>query len=195
MFDLVLLVIAVASGGAGDAARLETAEAPPAAAVTEAPVAPRAETDEARPFSSEAPPPSAEADPAPPRELPYVAEQQVPSGKFTTAVEVKPILNATRSNWIAVREFNGQDLVYVTHLWSWRCGLVAIHIGINGAQPEPWPLPACNEDSPAPNAMPADELPYRAFALNSVEEMTVELIYDDLSIDRATFNRTGALIP
>ena len=127
--------------------------------------------------------------------MPYEAEQQVPSGKFTTAVEVKPILNATRSNWIAVREFTGQDLVYVTHLWSWRCGLVAIHIGINGAEPEPWPLPDCLEDSPAPNAMPADELPYRAFPLGSVEEMTVELIYDDLSIDRATFNRTGALIP
>ncbi|MBW4983030.1 hypothetical protein KZZ07_10795 [Mameliella sp. CS4] len=127
--------------------------------------------------------------------MPYTAEQQVPSGKFTTAVEVKPILNATRSNWIAVREFNGQDLVYVTHLWSWRCGLVAIHIGLNGAEPEPWPLPACDEDSPTPNAMPADALPYRAFPLNSVEEMTVELIYDDLSIDRATFNRTGALIP
>lgn len=192
MLDLILIVIAMATGAPDSEARLETAKAP-AAAPTEAP---EADTAEARTYTPEAPPPSAEADPAPQRVLPYTAEQQVPSGRFTTAVEVKPILNATRSNWIAVREFNGQDLVYVTHLWSWRCGLVGLHIGINGAEVEPWPLPACHEDSPTPNAMlPDDGLPYRAFPLGSVETVTVEIVYDDLEIDISTFNRLGALIP
>ncbi|WP_417208063.1 hypothetical protein [Antarctobacter sp.] len=185
MLDLILIVIAIASGGPdGAAERVETAPAP------------KVEAADALSRSDEAPPPSSEADPGPERVLPYTAEQQVATGRFTTAVEVKPILGATRANWIAVREFDGQDLVYVTHLWAWRCGLVAIHVGINGAAPEPWPLPDCHEDTNAPNAMlPDDGLPYRAFPLKSVESMTVEVIYDDLTTEKVSFNRQGAMIP
>lgn len=186
MIDLILTVIAIAAGGPG--AQGETAVAPPP---------PASESTEARDFtSSEALPPGAAppAEPAP--ELPYEAEQQVATGRFLTALEVKPILAATRGNWIAVREFDGQDLVYVTHIWSWRCGLVAMHVGLNGAAPEPWPLPDCHEETNAPNAvLPDDGLPYRAFPLKSVETVTVELIYDDLSTETVTFNRQGALIP
>ena len=131
--------------------------------------------------------------PAPPE---LRAQPQVPTGKFTTALEVKPILNATRGNWIAVREFNGQDLVYVTHLWSWRCGLLELRIGINGATPEPWPLPQCRLDQPAPNAMlEEDGLPYRAFAPGSVSRIDVQITYDDLDTDSASFDRQGVLIP
>ena len=71
-----------------------------------------------------------------------VAEPQVASGRFLTALEVRPILNATQGNWIAVREYGGEDLLYVTHLWSWRCGLAELRIGLNGAAPEVWPLPS-----------------------------------------------------
>lgn len=185
MLDLILIVIAIASGGPGAAPDRAENTTPP-----------RAESTETRSFSAEAPPPGSEPDPAPARVLPYVAEQQVATGRFTTAVEVKPILGATRANWIAVRAYDGQDLVYVTHLWAWRCGLVAIHVGINGAEPEPWALPACHEDTNAPNAMlPDDGLPYRAFPLNSVDSMTVEVIYDDLTTEKVSFNRQGALIP
>ncbi|MFT4960045.1 MAG: hypothetical protein ACI92Z_001122 [Paracoccaceae bacterium] len=124
-----------------------------------------------------------------------VAEPQVPTGKFTTAVEVQPILNATRANWIAVREYNGQDLIYVTHLWSWRCGLMEMRIGINGAVPEIWGLPDCHMDKPVPNMVTEDDgLPYRVFPLNSVTEVKVVVTYDDLTTTTATYDRMGVLI-
>jgi hypothetical protein len=182
MFDILMILIALATGG-GESGKAQMG----------------AEGGVADPMiaSSEDPPPNALASATPDADpSPYVAEQQVPTGRFTTAVEVKPILNATRGNWIAVREFNGQDLVYVTHLWSWRCGLVAMKFAINGGELQEWPLPKCHDDTNAPNAILQDDgLPYREFPLGSVETVSVELIFDDLSTDGATFNRAGAMIP
>ena len=126
----------------------------------------------------------------------WQAEPQEPTGQFTTATEVKPILNLTRNNWIHVREFNGQDLVYVTHLWSWRCGLLDMKVGINGAAPEAWPLPQCHMDQPMPNAiLETDGLPYRSFGLGAVSEIEVHLVYDDLSTEQVRFNRQGMAQP
>jgi len=125
-----------------------------------------------------------------------VAEPQTPSGRFTTATEVKPILNATKANWIHVREFDGKDLLYVTHIWAWRCGLLELRVGINGNDPEVWPLPECHLDQPSPAAMlDSDGLPYREFALNAIAMVEVAITYDDLSTDHVKFNRKGAVIP
>ncbi|MCA0870284.1 hypothetical protein LCL97_05585 [Seohaeicola saemankumensis] len=124
------------------------------------------------------------------------AEPQVPTGQFTTATEVRPILNATRGNWIAVRDFNGKDLLYVTHLWSWRCGLLEMRIGVNGAEPQVWPMPPCHQDEAAPNAVkPEDGLPYGEFPQGSIAMIEVRITYDDLGTDSARFNRQGVQIP
>jgi hypothetical protein len=125
-----------------------------------------------------------------------IAEDQTPTGRFTTATEVKPILTATRANWIATRDWDGQDLIYVTHLWSWRCGLVQVEMSVNGAGMEVWPLPDCHLDQPAPNAiLDGDGLPYRGFAQGSVDRIEVVITYDDLTTDRATFDGNGLLVP
>lgn len=124
------------------------------------------------------------------------AEDQTPSGRFLTATETKPILTATRGNWVAVREFNGQDLVYFTHLLSWRCGLYEINYAINGGPMQAWPMPQCYADGPSPNALKeADGLPYVSFELGSVQMIDVEILYDDLSTDSASFDRASVKMP
>lgn len=125
-----------------------------------------------------------------------VAQDQTPTGKFTTATEVKPILAATRGSWVAVREWDGQDLIYVTHLWAWRCGLVQLEVAVNGAQYEVWPLPDCHEGTAQPNGITeTDGLPYRPFALQSVQSIAVRVTYDDLTADEATYARAAVLMP
>jgi hypothetical protein len=128
-------------------------------------------------------------------QTPLVAEPQVPTGQFTTATEVRPILTVTRGNWVAVREFNGQDLVYLTHLLAWRCGLVAIRFGVNGGAMAEWPMPPCQIDTASPNALPNDHLPYVGYALKSVESLQIEIVYDDLTTDSAEFERKAVLMP
>lgn len=128
----------------------------------------------------------------------FTPEPQTPSGKFTTATEVRPILNATRANWIAVREWDGQDLVYFTHLESWRCGLHAIYYGLNGAPATTrYPMAPCNPDAPAPNALPSDggHLPFIIQPLKSVDQIDIRILYDDGSEDGETYLRQNVLMP
>ncbi len=125
-----------------------------------------------------------------------VADDQTPSGKFTTATEVKPILGATKGNWVAVREYNGQDLLYVTHIWGWRCGLHAMAISVNDEPMQNWPLPPCHMKYATPNALLEDDgLPYLTLRLGSVQKIDIQLVYDDLSMDSASFERGNVLIP
>lgn len=125
-----------------------------------------------------------------------VAEPQTPTGKFTTAAEVKPILNATKGNWVAVREYNGQDFLYVTHIWSWRCGLHAMAISVNDEPMQNWPLPPCHMQYTSPSAiLEEDGVPALTLKLGSVRTIDIQLVYDDLSMDVATFERGNILIP
>lgn len=124
------------------------------------------------------------------------AEPQTPSGKFTTAAEVKPILEATKGNWVAVRDYDGKDWLYVTHLWSWRCGLKAMAISVNGETMQNWPMPPCHEQFTTPNAVLEDDgLPVLTFRQGSVQTITIQVVYDDLSMDVASFERGNVLIP
>lgn len=125
-----------------------------------------------------------------------IAEPQTPSGKFTTATEVKPILNATKGNWVAVRDYDGNDLLYVTHLWSWRCGLAAMAISVNNEPMQNWPLPPCHTQFSTPNAILEDDgFPYLKLKQGAVHSITIQVVYDDLSMDVASFQRGDVLIP
>lgn len=125
-------------------------------------------------------------------------EPQVPTGKYTTALEVRPILAMTKSNWVAVRLYEGQDLVYFTHLLSWRCGLWDVRYGINGEPADTSLLmEPCNTEFATPNAMidVATFLPYVALPPDSVQSIYIEITYDDGTTDFAQFNRNEVLIP
>jgi hypothetical protein len=126
----------------------------------------------------------------------YAAEDQTPAGRFTTAAEVKQILTATRPNWIALRDYGGQDLLYFTQLLSWRCGLHEIRYAINGGAPQVFPAEPCYSDTASPNAIRAEaQQPYLALEAGSVETVEIELLYDDLTTDSASFDRAAILMP
>lgn len=122
-------------------------------------------------------------------------EPQTPSGKFTTATEVKPILNATKSNWVALRDDGRSDLLYVTHLWSWRCGLAGLALSVNDEPMQDWPLPACHTEHATPNAiLQGDGAPYLVLKRGGVQSVTIQLVYDDLTREVARFVRSDLLI-
>ncbi|MBU2992887.1 hypothetical protein Q4555_03220 [Octadecabacter sp. 1_MG-2023] len=125
-------------------------------------------------------------------------EPQIPTGKYTTAIEIRAILSMTKNNWVGVREYDGQDLVYFSHLMAWRCGLWDIRYGING---EPatnvMPMEPCNLDYAQPNVMiDLDNYrPYVSFPPGSVESIYVEIVYDDGTSDFGQFERSEVRIP
>jgi hypothetical protein len=125
-------------------------------------------------------------------------EPQVPTGKFTTAVEVKPILGMTKTTWVAVRAFEGQDLLYFSHLLAWRCGLWDIRYGVNGEPAETVVgMEPCHDETAQPNGL-TDVINFPIYAtmpLDSVESVYVEIVFDDGTTDFAQFERSEILIP
>lgn len=113
---------------------------------------------------------------------------------FTDPVQVRQILGLTRANWIEVREFDGKDLVYFTHLASYRCGIAEIRFGINTGTPDLiLNLEPCYRDEQPPNAIKG--LPYLTYPLGSVQQVVVEVIFPDGPVERAVFDRTGLVQP
>jgi hypothetical protein len=111
------------------------------------------------------------------------------------AAQIRPILNATKGQWIAVREWQGQDLVYFTHLLTWRCGLSKIQYSVNSAAAnKTWTFPPCDEASPNPAALPTGQKIYVGFDLNSVQSVTVKITYDDGKTDTVTYDRAAIKI-
>ncbi len=115
--------------------------------------------------------------------------------QFTTADEVRPILEATKGNWVALREYDGQDLLYFTHLLAWRCGLEGVRYSINGGVQQVFDAVPCYEGEAQPNAIKAtDALPFLRFDLKSVNTVDVQLTYDDGQAVDVQFDRAGILM-
>lgn len=89
----------------------------------------------------------------------------------------RQILELTKANWVAFRNFNGQQLVYFTHLEAWRCGISAVRYSINSdALDRAWTLQPCDPQNP--NAITTDR-PYIELPLNTAQSVSVQLTYAD----------------
>jgi len=133
--------------------------------------------------------PAAEAD-APDPGAGLVAEDQTPTGRMTTATEIRPILTATKPQWVAVREFDGKDLLYFTNLLAWRCGVLEIRYAVNGGPLTLFDAEPCHVDDATPNALTGDNI-FVELPLGSLETLHVEVIYDDLGTDSADYDRAA----
>ncbi len=116
--------------------------------------------------------------------------------QFTTAAEVRPILEATTASWVALREYDGKDLLYFTHLLAWRCGLEQVRYAVNGGAMTGFELEPCYVDEAQPNAIKAEgNLPFLSFDLKGVKSVEVELTYDDGETATARYAREEILMP
>lgn len=125
-------------------------------------------------------------------------EDQTPTGKWTTASEVKPILQMTKPSWVAVRSYEGRDLVYFTSIVAMRCALWEVRYGFNDAPADNiLPLEPCHMEYASPNAMIEieDYLPYVEAPSGSVDVVSVSVTFDDGTIEHASFERGDVLIP
>jgi len=91
--------------------------------------------------------------------------------------QIKPIVEMTKANWVAFRDWQGNQLIYFTHLEAWKCGIDYVFYGLDdGPLDELWTLEECNPKNP--NAV-TKEKPYLTFPANSVKQIRVQLIYPD----------------
>jgi hypothetical protein len=121
----------------------------------------------------------------------------VSAQNFTTAAEVKPILLATKANWVALREYDGNDLLYFTHLESWRCGLSEVRFSVNStAATKIWEMEPCHEGEAQPNALKLENhLPYTTLPLGMVSSVSVVAVFDDGTEERMDYDRKAILMP
>jgi len=115
----------------------------------------------------------------------------------TSTAEVKPMLTMIKGMWVAVREYEGNDLLYFTMLESYRCGLDGVKYGVNSeVADQVWEQETCYIDEATPNAIKSEDgLPYIVLPLGSVENVIVEITYDDGTTDSATYERAAIMTP
>lgn len=119
------------------------------------------------------------------------------AGPASVAVgqDAKQILTVTKSNWVAVREYDGSDLLYFTNLLAWRCGVDRIRFAVNGERLAPLEHEPCHEGEATPNALHAEDIqPYLRYPLGSVQTIEVEVAFPDGSEEIGTFERAAVAI-
>lgn len=109
---------------------------------------------------------------------------------FTSSAGVKPILELIRPQWIAIRPYDGQDLLYMTTLLVYRCGIAQIRFSYNGGDLQVWEGEPCWRDEANPSALKLEtHLPYAVAPLDSLQTVTVNLLFDDGTVMEHSYTR------
>lgn len=124
-----------------------------------------------------------------------LAGAPAPAQTGGTLEQAKTILQMTQENWVAVRLFDGRDLLYFTHLEVYRCSFESLRYAVNGGKMQAWEMPPCPDEGQLMAPIPEDHLPYAEFPPDSVEKVTVEIVYTDGTIARAAFDRAEIETP
>ncbi|MBO6508828.1 MAG: hypothetical protein JJ866_14895 [Roseibium sp.] len=91
--------------------------------------------------------------------------------------QIKQILDLTKTSWVSFRDWQGQQLIYFTHLESWKCGIDYVFYGLNGGPlDQMWELDECDPSNP--NAVLKDK-PYIELPAGSTQSISVQLIFPD----------------
>lgn len=99
----------------------------------------------------------------------------LPSGVNGQTGQEQQILLMTKDRWVGFRDYNGQQLIYFTHLEAWRCGISSVRYSVNStALDQEWRLQPCDPDNP--NAVTTDK-PYISLPLNSAQSISVQLTF------------------
>ncbi|WP_323041730.1 hypothetical protein [Gemmobacter sp.] len=115
---------------------------------------------------------------------------------FTTAAEIRPIIEATRAAWVALRPWDGKELLYFTHLESWRCSMAEVRFSVNSsAATRVWQMLPCLTGTAQPNAIPADRLPYTELPAGALQTVTVVVVLADGTELRQDYARARILMP
>lgn len=78
---------------------------------------------------------------------------------------------------MSFRNYNGEQLIYFTHLQSYSCGLDAVHYSLNStALDREWKLQPCNPKNP--HAIGPGK-PYITMPLETAEWIAVQITFAD----------------
>lgn len=91
--------------------------------------------------------------------------------------QMKKILGMTQRSWVSFRDFNGQQLIYFTHLEAYTCGIKEVRYSINSdALDKVWTLQPCKDDG---ISSIKKDLIMLKLALDTAKSIDVQLIFVD----------------
>ncbi len=91
--------------------------------------------------------------------------------------QIKQVLDLTRNNWVAFRDFNGRQLISFTHLESYTCGINQVRYSLNSdALDKTWELQPCKQKSPSPIKK---DIIYLTLPLGTAKSIAVQVTFTD----------------